>query len=61
MFEIDVPELQSSLENRRSSLDPARKVCEHCPQENLSSMQSQRAPRTVLHSQAILKAFGVVV
>ena len=31
----------------RSNLDPARKVCAHCLQESLSSLQSQRAQRTV--------------
>ena len=35
-------------------------MCEHCPQESLSSTQSQRAQRTVCTVRAILKAFGVV-
>ena len=51
----------AELENRRSSLGPARKVCEHCPQGSLSSTQSQRGQRTACTVRLFLKAFGVAV
>ena len=48
-------------EYRQSSLDPARRACGHCPLVSLSSTQIMKGSAHSLHSQAILKGFGVSV
>ena len=51
----------STMESRQSSSHPARKVCERCPLVSLSSMLLTKGSAHNLHSQAILKGFGVPV
>ena len=42
----------------QSSLDPARRACEHCPRVSLRFYAFTKGSAHSLHSQAILKGFG---
>ena len=55
------PESRSFSEDRRLSLDPARKVCEHCPRESLRFTPSRRAQRTFDTVKPFWGGFGVTV